>query len=405
MDRTNDENQIKKDQIKAFEEQINATKSSSYDIAAFPENYELEKKFGFKMKGDDFEFLKVAERLKNYINTKDKEIEVRKIGVTIKCIKADMQGKNIQMSIWSDTVDKGTMNLTFSKNKKDELTITIQRAKGAGWLHAQLMFQSVRYFVDCFLDGSLSKTQLNSMERKAPKIPSCTNCGKNFKTVMGSKEHKCEVLNSAAKHDCEKCHDSFLSLSELKVHKLKMHNIEGESLHCNICAESFVSTEHLSVHNKQIHDIPPSKRIKENVRPDEPNISKNPKFLNGLLKHVGENIVVTSEPFPKPQEVTTDQSNNKANKNTKTKSVDEYINTNLPGKSLHNVIGDGACQARSVSLGSVKDQKHSSVFAKSKNRLLILKTGITTKISILFPNMCQLELSPHRESSSETQNF
>ena len=115
MERTSDENQIIKDQIKAFDEQINATKSSSYDIAAFPENYEVEKKFGFKMKGDDFEFLKVAERLKNYINTKDKQIEVRKIGVTIKCIKADMQGKNIQMSIRSDTVDKGTMNLTFSK--------------------------------------------------------------------------------------------------------------------------------------------------------------------------------------------------------------------------------------------------------------------------------------------------
>ena len=55
MERTSDENQIIKDQIKAFDEQINATKSSSYDIAAFPENYELEKKFGFKMKGDDFE--------------------------------------------------------------------------------------------------------------------------------------------------------------------------------------------------------------------------------------------------------------------------------------------------------------------------------------------------------------
>ena len=124
MERTNDENQIIKDQIKAFEEQINATKSSSYDFTAFPENYELQKKFGFKMKSDEFEFLKVAERLKNYINTKDTSTRLESLQIKGDTIQdMTLLYNNIVMLIFVATsglvtlpdFDKLDENFTFLK--------------------------------------------------------------------------------------------------------------------------------------------------------------------------------------------------------------------------------------------------------------------------------------------------
>ena len=88
----------------AFEKDMKADMDGIYDLKAFPENYEVKKKFGFKISGDDLEYINAAEKTRKFINFKDKEIEVE--GVTLKCLSTDMTSKHMVVSIGSEHYPK-----------------------------------------------------------------------------------------------------------------------------------------------------------------------------------------------------------------------------------------------------------------------------------------------------------
>ena len=44
----------------AFEKDMKADMDGIYDLKAFPENYEVKKKFGFKISGDDLDYINAA---------------------------------------------------------------------------------------------------------------------------------------------------------------------------------------------------------------------------------------------------------------------------------------------------------------------------------------------------------
>lgn len=96
-------------------------------------------------------------------------------------------------------------------------------------------------------------------------IKYCINCGVNYKTMAGSKLHKCSVVNGILKeYDCQLCDESFACESRRQKHELVAHGIDGRTWICNECDEEFLNEDDFRLHNKQKHDIPPSKKIKEN---------------------------------------------------------------------------------------------------------------------------------------------
>ena len=101
-------------------------KSKYYDIIHYPPNWSLEKKMGFKIKGDHIRFISVLKRVEKMLNVKGEEFEVK--GYKLRTLKDSGQNKSVQMSIKTST-DTGNINLTFSQPRDGHL-LTIAKASG-----------------------------------------------------------------------------------------------------------------------------------------------------------------------------------------------------------------------------------------------------------------------------------
>ena len=66
-------------QNELLEKEIKKKKSKYYDIIHFPPNWGLEKKMGFKIKGDHIKFIGVFKRVEKMLNVKGEEFEVRDV--------------------------------------------------------------------------------------------------------------------------------------------------------------------------------------------------------------------------------------------------------------------------------------------------------------------------------------
>mgnify|MGYP001452764759 FL=1 len=161
----------------------------------------------------------------------------------------------------------------------------------------------------------------------------CHTCGKTFKTLQGTKAHKCSFLNGTQPNfECSPCNEFFDCEIKLKKHELGHHP----------------------------NAIPPAKKIREtNLPVDVPmkNLDqKNPSPADT------ETIEVAAMKAALAADVL-DQSQLYI-------KAEDYLRYHFPGRSVVNVDPDGACMPRAVAVCLFKDDEHWTLLSKSVNRFI-----------------------------------
>ena len=81
------------------------------------------------------------------------------------------------------------------------------------------------------------------------------------KSLVGSKQHKCDVLNdSVLITKCKVCHEMFSNENDLKYHMYHIHKIDVNTWHCENCKKGFPNEDDFYLHISKVHDIPPLKK-------------------------------------------------------------------------------------------------------------------------------------------------
>ena len=107
-----------------------------------------------------------------------------------------------------------------------------------------------------------------SAHSNSSELHNCSECGKQFKSGIHLKQHVKYVHSEARKWSCDKCDTKFKQKRDLKVHKLKKHNISyskedydekksdsyGE-YKCTECEATFNYKKNLNSHSKNKHAI------------------------------------------------------------------------------------------------------------------------------------------------------
>ena len=171
-------------------ETLKGYKNDYYDFNAFPVTYSHDKKTGFKIFGDRKEFVYVLRKVDKMFNVKNEVFSVK--GIRLKTTTARGQSPNILMSVFMDNTgtEEGTMQMKFSKNKNLVHTLSIERAKGAEFVHAQWMFQAVTHLIDVFLMPNKQFTEKDFIITEKKESTVCDKCGLDWRTPRGLKLHQ-----------------------------------------------------------------------------------------------------------------------------------------------------------------------------------------------------------------------
>ena len=144
------------------------------------------------------------------------------------------------------------------------MTITITRQKNATPQHLQEIFKIVRGLVVGFLDDAFKPDEIKGWAK--PSYP-CHRCGQTFKGSTGLSKHQA-TCNGKMRFRCNGCVNYFETEDELNVHKIKIHEavIEIGKLSCKTCNVAFENQGLFVNHFQKEHDIPPSKKVRENIK-------------------------------------------------------------------------------------------------------------------------------------------
>uniref|UniRef100_A0A8D8FTS5 Zinc finger protein 557 n=1 Tax=Culex pipiens TaxID=7175 RepID=A0A8D8FTS5_CULPI len=74
----------------------------------------------------------------------------------------------------------------------------------------------------------------------------CPTCGQQFRTASQLKVHIESNCGTDKKHECEECHQRYLTLASLNAHMIKHAGIKSHL--CNFCGASFLNKGQLKVH-------------------------------------------------------------------------------------------------------------------------------------------------------------
>ena len=175
-------------QNELLEKEIKKKKSKYYDIIHYPPTWSLEKKMGFKIKGDHIKFIGVLKRVEKMLNVKGEEFEVN--GFKLRTLKDSGQNKSVQMSIQTST-GTGNINLTFSQPRDGHL-LTIAKASGTEFSYVQLMLDVITHLLNVFLmpTRQFSEKDFITTDRSAANT-TCNDCGVDFYSEVGLNVHDC----------------------------------------------------------------------------------------------------------------------------------------------------------------------------------------------------------------------
>ena len=188
-----------------LEKTLQDYKNSIYDFAAYPSNYALDDKQGFKIWSDHVEFIAVLKRVEKMLNKKNEVFKVK--GRILKTVKQKGPKNPMQVSIFMENtgMETGNLHVSFTQPKQFGHMLTITRAKGAEFsYHAQYMFDSISHIIDVFLmpDKKFSEKDFIITE-ETKKNTVCDKCGVDWRTPRGLDLHQQAGCNSQSKRSLD----------------------------------------------------------------------------------------------------------------------------------------------------------------------------------------------------------
>ena len=337
--------------------------SDYYEFSYWPKNGTLDSMDGCKLEALDDDAVEAFEKI--YDNMWKKGTVTTASKVSLKCTRILRgQGKGAHF-----VVDDARILIQYhNTGKKKSLQFT--RIKDADSHHLLLAIKLFKYLIDGIMEKSFTGAKYASLFRSASFIERlkkkefCINCGVNFKTMAGSKLHKCSVVNGILKeYDCQLCDESFACESRRQKHELNAHGIDGRTWSCNDCDEDFLNEDDFRLHNNQKHGILPSKKIRENQdqKPSGGTEDMDIEYFRNTSAN-GMKRLAAKKPMP----------------------VVDLINEEWPGRIIINVKADGTCVARAISVTLWKSENHWIPLAKATNEAIIQRWD-NVKDHITFP--------------------
>ena len=321
---------------------------------------EVEKSFdnmeGFKIKSTDEDYIDLIQEIVQMIRVKESVTIVN--GISFKCTRA------IQKEFETDFLIEGQkVRLKFWLKKKGGTTLTVTKLSGTSSSQLVLMMRALKYMINGVLEKKISKNKLHSFVQPPGSLNHCTICGHTAKSLVGSKQHKCDVLNgSVLITECKVCHEMFSNENELKYHMYHIHKIDGHTWLCDKCNEGFPNEDEFYLHISRVHDIPPFKKAKNSESPNR----VDELVVSETKKH---DLIVNDTKIDESSIGSLKEGKiNAAPANT---VIADYVNQNCDGKVIFNVSGDGACMARAISLQLFKSEEHFYVISRAINKNIL----------------------------------
>ena len=299
---------------------------------------------GFKIQSTDEDYIEVIQDIIKMIRVKESVTIVN--GISFKCSRAIVKDFETDFQIEGKKV-----RLKFYLKRKGGTTLTVTKMSGTSSSQLVLMMRALKYMINGVLEKRISKNKLLSFVQPPTRSNYCNICGHTAKSLVGSKQHKCDVVSgSVLNFECKVCHEFFSTEDERKYHAYHNHKIDGVTWHCNKCDEGFSNEDNFYLHISKVHDVPPSKKAKnDEVSNDDLIITdtKKDETSNGSL----EKGKINSAPA-----------------NT---VIADYVKQYWKGKVIVNVGGDGACMVRAISLQLFKSEEHFYVLSRAINKNIL----------------------------------
>ena len=334
--------------------------SDYYEFSFWPKTGTLDSMDGCKLEATDDDTVEAFNKIYDSMWRKGTVTSASK--VSLKCtrvIKGQGNGAHF-------VVDGARILIQYHNSGKKTKSLQVSRLKGADSHHLLLAVKVLKHIIDGIMEKAFTGAKFASLFRSASFIEKmkakeyCVNCGVNYKTMAGSKLHKCSVVNGILKeYDCQLCDESFACESRRQKHELVAHGIDGRAWSCNECDEEFLNGDEFRLHNKQKHDIPPSKKVKENQGDTE---SMDIEYFRNTSAN-GMKSLAAKRPM----------------------KIVELIKEEFPGRFIMNVEADGACLSRAMSVPLWKNQNHWMPLAKATNEAIIQRWDII-KDKVAFPH-------------------
>ena len=202
-------------------------------------------------------------------------------------------------------------------------TLRFVKIKDGQPQHLLLLIKTFKYLIDNIIDENISdaklRTYIQSDLALKKKEDVCQPCGKTFKTLPGSRAHKCAVLNGTQKtYECSPCGESFECEEKMEKHNQRNHAVDGINFRLNQLPKN---------------GSPPTKKAKE--LESTPTNTDTPMDTNERIEVAAMRAALDSDMIDQNLQVP----------NPKVRA-DAYLRENYPGRIVVNVNGDGGCMPR-----------------------------------------------------------
>ena len=215
-----------------------------YDLELVPKSATEDKKTGVTIKGSESGYLEAHKMLKDLLQKKGDRFLINGIEIGL----SDMpKNKPIIVEVKKKASLSGKVNLTiFEVNKNGGATIMVSKIKGGDPKHVRILgIEVIKYFLDGFIEGTISGEDLSKYKIKNQRI-----------------------VEKNKKINCQECEQSFQSDHGLKIHLGKVHISKGEK-YCDVCRITVKTETEFKAHMELEHEEVCSPKTKKRRRDTE----------------------------------------------------------------------------------------------------------------------------------------
>ena len=308
--------------------------NDDYSFEYSPDGAPLDQMTAASFKSDEDDFGDTLDEIHKHMK---KGNVIKMYGSTIKVKKVDIK-ERLEVSFAVEGNKMTVKSTLYKKKKPHEYHLRILPISGGPSSHLLPIVRAYKCIIDGVLDKSISVAQIRRFfltPLQAKSAEPCPTCGKTFKTLQGTKAHKCSVLDGTQHNfECALCNEYFDCESNLERHELS--------------------------HNNGSDAIPPMKKVKEADLPADVAM-KNLDEINPIPADT-ETIEVAAMQAALAADVL-----DHSQLHIKT---DTYLKYHYPGRVVVTVDPDGACMPRAVGVCLFKDDEHWTLLSKSINKFI-----------------------------------